>query len=149
MSDEFPFQVVEVLNGVLSVVLLWMLFFIVVHLHHSWRVLATHWGGWKAVLKMYHTNKPEIALATMIGAFFLRTLVLWYTRWTRNHGVKGMLVVDEWDSQVLIVLTVIMIVGIACWIRVISPYKGFWAGVLWVVMIWTSLAFGVGMRIFF
>ena len=149
MNDEFPFLAVEMLNGILSVVLLWMFFFIMLHLHHAWRILASHWGKGRAILKMYHTNKPEIALATMIGAFWFRTTMLWYTRWIRNHGVQGWYIVDEYDAQILIASTIVMVIGIACWIRVISPYSGKLAFWLWVAMVSSSLAFGLGMHYFF
>ncbi len=99
-----------------------------------------------AFLKMYHTNKPEIALTTFIIAFFFRTFILWYVRWTRNHHFDGLYLIVKNDAVALVLLTMIMILGIACWIRVISPLKGRFALAIWLMMVVTSLGFGVGMH---
>ena len=149
MEVKFPFQIVEMLNGVLAVVLLWMLLFLGLHLHHAWRILSAHWGRGTAVLKMYHTNKPEIALTLFIMAFFFRTILLWYVRWLRNHHLDGLYLVVENDAITLIICTGIMIAGIACWVRVISPFSGRMAIGLWSAMLATSLLFGIGMHYLF
>jgi len=149
MEVKFPFQVVEILNGILTVALFWMLVFLVIHLYHAWRVMASHWGNNKGFWKLWKTNKPEIALFTIISAFFVRSGVLWYLRWARNHHFDGMVIVAELDAEILIVFTAIMLIGIACWIRVISPFAGRQAFWLWSGMLVSSLTFGLGMHYWF
>ena len=149
MEIKFPYQVVEVLNGTLSVVLFWMLVFLTMHMVHAWQVLSTHWGKWRGFWKLWYTNKPEIALFTIVFAFFFRTVILWYLRWARNHDYKSIMAVTDFDGQILIAFTTMMIIGIACWIRVISPFSGGWSLLIWALMLLTSLAFGIGMNVYF
>lgn len=151
MREEvpFPFQVVEILNGTLTVGLLWMLIGVLIHLYRSWEILSVHWGKSTAVLKVYLVNKPEIALATFIAAFLMRTFLLWYVRWLRNHDLDGLYLVVQNDVIALILLTGIMLVGIFCWVRVINPFPHTLSVSVWIFMMATSVGFGVGMHYLF
>lgn len=144
--DSFPLQLIEILNGILSVSLFWMLFFLVLHIYKAWSILSVHWGKARAFCKLYYTVKPEIALATLVCAFSIRTLFLWYIRWTSNHKMNGMLLLLENDTLILIVNTAFIFLGVTCWIRVISPFKGKEAFLIWLVMVITSVSFGLGMH---
>lgn len=149
----FPYNLVEVLNGILFVALFWMLVFLICHLHRAMMSLRRVYGGrggwWRTLRGMYRDYKPEIALFTITLAFCLRTWVLWYVRWLRNNDIVWSDVITENSGQLLIFLTGLLILGVVCWIRVISPFRGATAVVLWFAMVLSSVAFGVGMHYFF
>ena len=146
----FPYELVEILNGVLGVSLLWMLVFIIVHLHRSWLHVRKSYGGRGGLLRslrrMYADFKPEIALLTIVGAFCVRTFVLWYVRWLKNNDIVWNDVVTDNSGEILVVLTGVLILGVICWIRVISPFSRRGAVYLWFIMAFSSVAFGVGMH---
>lgn len=149
----FPYDVVEVLNGTLFVALFWMLVFLISHLTHVMlslrRVYSGHGGWWRTLRGMYRDYKPEIALFTITLAFCLRTWVLWYVRWLRNNEIAWTDVVTRHAGELLIILTGLIIFGVVCWIRVISPFRGATAVVFWFAMVLSSVAFGFGMHYVF
>lgn len=150
MNNRFPYEMIEVLNGVLAVVLLWMLLFLVLHLWRTWRWTRSKYSGrrgmFRSVRAMYRENKPEIALLVITFALCARTFMLWYLRWIRDHRLDGPYLLVSNDIAVLTGFTALMILGVSCWIRVISPLQGRAAAMLWVSMILTSLAFGLGLH---
>jgi hypothetical protein len=149
----FPYNLVEVLNGILGPALFWMSFFLAVHLVRSWKSIRHKYGGpggfWRSARAAYRDFKPEIALFVIISAFCIRTLVLWYVRWLKNNDIDW----DDWvtdhSGEMLIWFTFIIILGVSCWIRVISPLSGRTAVGVWAMMVLSSLAFGLGMHFFF
>jgi len=148
-GNDFPYQLIEIVNGTFSVALLWMTGFLIAHMYHSWTLLSTHWGKWLAFWKLYHTNKPEIALTTIVFFLCVRTFVLWYLRFVKNNRYDGLLLIVDNDALLLIATTTLIILGIACWIRVISPVRAPLSVAVWLVMIMSSLGFGLGMHYFF
>lgn len=147
--DFFPYKLTEILNGVLTIVLVWMLVFVALHLHATYSELRKkyggQWGSLRVLGAMYRDNKPEIALGTIIAFFAVRTFLLWYLRFTDNHGIDDALLIGGYGSPLLIVSTVGLIAGVSCWIRVISPYAGLEAIWIWVAMVSTAMVFGLGM----
>jgi hypothetical protein len=146
---DFPYQLIEIINGTFSVALLWMMGFLVAHIIHAWLVLKTYWGWWTAFWKLYHTNKPEIALTTIVFFLCIRTFVLWYLRFIKNNRYDGLLLIVDNDAFLLIVTTSVIILAIACWIRVISPIRAPLSIAVWAAMLVSSLGFGLGMHYFF
>lgn len=146
--DFFPYKVTEILNGVLTVVLVWMFIFLLLHLKLTYSFLRKKYGGPGGIRRtlgaMYHDNKPEIALGTIVAFFTVRTFFLWYLRFADNHGYEIFLL-SGYGSSLLILSTAGLIIGVSCWIRVISPYHGMEAFWIWSTMIGTSLLFGLGM----
>lgn len=148
-EPDFPYQLIEIINGAFSVALLWMMGFLIAHIYHAWSILSTHWGKGLAILKLYHTNKPEIALTTIVFFLCVRTFILWYLRFIKNNRFEGLLLIVDNDAFLLIATTAVVILGIACWIRVISPVKAPFSTVVWLLMIVSSMGFGLGMHYFF
>ncbi len=155
MSYEplFPYEVVEILNGILGPALFWMTFFLVMHLHREWRGTRARFSGkgglLRSLAKMYVDHKPEIALFTIVSFLCVRTFILWWVRFLKNNNIKWDDAVTRNSGELLIVLTVVIIIGVVCWIRVISPYSGRRAVILWTIMVVSSVAFGVGMHYVF
>lgn len=149
-AGPFPVEQVEILNGILMVMLFWMLFFLVVHLARVWNAtrsrLPRGWRNLRASMKIYHANKPELALLVMVLSLFFRTSVLWYVRWLRDHAFAENDFITRNITALLVAFTGMMVVGIACWIRVISPFNGQRVVWLWLAMVTTSLLFGIGMH---
>lgn len=152
-SVLFPYDLVEVLNGILFVSLFWMLLFLVIHLTHAWSETRLKYGGRYGIIRslrsLYVNFKPEIALFTIVSAFCVRTFVLWYVRWLKNNNVQWSDWITSYSGELLVAFTGLLIVGVMCWIRVISPITGRTAAYLWFVMVTTALSFGVGMHYFF
>ena len=150
MKDiDFPYQLVEVINGSLSVALAWMMGFLILHFIHVWRVLKSHWGPWASIPKIYLTNKPEIALFVIVLFFFIRIFSLWYLRFIKNNHFDGLFLIISHDAFILVGTTAVIILGICCWIRVISPLSGSAAWLVWLLMLISSLGFGIGMAYVF
>lgn len=149
----FPYDLVEVLNGILFVSLFWMLLFLIIHLYYAWRELRYRYSGrgglFRSLCNMYRNFKPEIALFTIVFAFCVRTFVLWYVRWLKNNEIEWHDWVTDNSGELLGFLTAILIVGVLCWIRIISPISGRRAFYMWFIMVTTALAFGVGMHYLF
>lgn len=147
--DFFPYKLTEILNGVLSVVLVWMLIFLLLHLKITYSSLRKRYGGQGGVIRtlkaMYQNNKPEIALGTIIGFFTIRTFILWFLRFIDNHNIENFILTGGYGSSFLIASTIGLIAGVSCWIRVISPYSGIEAFYVWLSMIASALFFGLGM----
>lgn len=146
----FPFEVVEILNGILFPTLFWMLLFLVMHLCDAWRNTRIKYmgrGGFLRTVKSMHSNyKPEIALFTIVSAFCIRTFILWYVRWIKNNEIDWSDAVTDHSGEILMATTSIIIIGVACWVRVISPLSGRIGALAWALMVTTSLTFGVVMH---
>jgi hypothetical protein len=151
-DGPFPYHLVEVLNGVLTLVLFWMLFFLVMHIFRLYvDVRSRHSGPWglvRAVRRTYSDFKPEVALLVIVTAFWMRSFISWYVLWYKHEMERS-----NWltmvSPQILISVTVVLVLGVVCWIRVISPISGRLAGWLWTLMVSSSILFGIGMHYFF
>ena len=144
-----PYPLIEALNGILWVILLWMFVFGLLHFRRLYvdRRRRIH-NRWRAIVAIYEDAKPEVALMTFVGALCIRTLVLWYLRYCRDHDYEPHNIIANHGAGTLVAMTGVMIIGVACWIRVISPYTGRHAVVLWVAMVSSALAFGIGLAIY-
>ena len=153
-DDPFPYLLIEVLNGTLAVVEFWMFFFGIDHLRHTYIETRRAFHGRGRALRtlraMYRENKPEIALMVIIASLCVRTFSLWYLRFLSNHHYResALIGIQTWAPQVLTFTTITMIIGVACWIRVVTPYEGKKAAVIWSVMIGSSVLFALGFAFF-
>src|SRR5262245_18986858 len=90
MIDFFQYRLIEVLNGMLTVILFWMLVFLMAHLVRVYRYQLVRFNGHgsrrRALKMMYKENKPEIARGTIVSFLQVRTFILWYLRFVDNHG---------------------------------------------------------------
>lgn len=147
-----PYPLIEALNGILWVSLVWMLVFGGMHFLRLWgetRPRYTGRGGFmRTADRIYQTAKPEIALMTFLLFLCIRTAVLWYLRYCKDHNFEPHNFITAHGPAILVSCTGMMIVGSACWIRVISPYDGRSAVFVWIAMVSSALLFGILMAVY-
>lgn len=143
-----PYQLIEALNGIMGAMLLWMLVFGLLHLLRTFRATQNQFQSLPATIRhMYRYNKPEIALMVIVFSLFLRNAMLWYLRFMRDHHITNFLPPQHYAAWWLIITSGMLIIGVSCWIRVISPMRGRQAVVTWFLMVSSALAFGIGMAL--
>lgn len=145
-TDHFPLpgvsaNLIEAVNAVLSICLLWMLAFGVLHFIRLYRQMGRR-SVWRKIRGLYETAKPEIALMTVIGSLWAQRTLITYLRHEKNiHEMPPDFILKN-GSMALVVTTIISIIGASCWIRVISPFEEFTARWIWLAMIAISLGVG-------
>ena len=147
MMPYIPNPLIEAANGIISILMLWMLFFGFCHLCRTFRHYRDHVGFVGAVEAIYQGNKPEIALLTFLTGLCARQSAFWYFRVLQDHGWTADNVISRNGPEITVVTTAVMIVGVTCWIRVISPYSGGRAAAIWLAMVTTALGIGVGVAL--
>ena len=150
------YSLVEILNGMLAVTLFWMTWFIFLHMKQMWKNnlavqhrhapsdgILTRWH--KTLNAVYRNNKPEIALFVIMLGLGLRTAVLWYNRWIERHDENYQDFITSYSVELLLFFTVMIIIGVTCWIRVLSPLEGTKAFLLWLGIMCSAVSFAVFM----
>lgn len=141
-------QMIEASNGILLVLFAYMAGFGVLYLSWKWRelhgsVYQGHGGWWRAIRRLYGEHKPAVAIAVITVGLFLRTLVLWHYRHIRNHQYPLDWFWAHWSQALLWGSTAMIMVGIACWIRVVSPFRH--TVKMWLLMLGFAIFFGLYM----
>jgi len=141
------YQLLEVANGILAVMYTWMFLYGALHIGRCYRSAREHLVGrpttWRAVRHLYFNNKPEIALMFIVGSLTLRTWLLWYLRYMDNRNFDGWMMVRDVGTELVVILTLMVTIGVSCWIRVITPYRQR-NGLIWFLMVVVAVAFGFG-----
>ena len=70
-------------------------------------------------------------------------MLLWYLRFIDNRNFDGWKFVEEAGTELVVVMTLLVVIGVSCWIRVITPYKRR-NRLVWIMMVVTAIAFGLG-----
>src|SRR5262249_39148172 len=127
MMPFIPSPLLEAVNGLLATLTFWMFGFGIAHLARTYgearRRFLGRFGWWRAALYIYDHNKPEIALVTIIAGLCARSMLLWYYRFVQDHQVLGLEFVNRHGALLILWTTAIMVIGVTCWIRVISPLR--------------------------
>lgn len=125
---NFPItpQVFEVSDGILIIVLAIMLLFAGLHLFSLWndcrRQFPGPWGAIKCIRGIYYERKPNIAIVVIATALFTRFLNLWHLRHVSNHKLPvDFFIVNSFN--IYITSYTLLIWGVICWIRNISPFR--------------------------
>lgn len=146
MMPYIPSPLIEAANGVFCILVFWMLLYGVIYLHSTlceYRLKYMGRGGWfRAVNALYNGNKPEIALMTFVFGLWTRQSMFWYFRILQDHEWKADNVITRNGPMLTVFTTAIMIVGISCWIRVISPVKN--PVLIWILMVGSALGVSIG-----
>ena len=141
------YQLLEVANGILAVMYTWMFFYGILHLGRCYKSARSGLVGrptvWRSIRHLYFNNKPEIALVFIVGSLTVRTWLLWYLRFIDNRNFDGWKFVEEAGTELVVVMTLLVVIGVSCWIRVITPYKRR-NRLVWAMMVITAIAFGLG-----
>lgn len=132
---SLPSPFVEATNGILLVVVFWMIVFNVFYL-----IRARHYMGmWRFV---YRECKAAIALLGFLLGIEIRTFVLWAFRHMQNHNIDA----TPYREAGIILLTlgcVLAIWGGICWIKVTMPIRC--KPSMWWLLTASALIFGIGM----
>ena len=141
------YQLLEVANGILAVMYSWMFLYGALHIGRCYRSARNALVGkatvWRSIRHLYYNNKPEIALMFIVGSLTLRTWLLWYLRFMDNRNFEGWMLVRDAGTELIVVLTLMVTIGVSCWIRVITPYKRR-NKLIWIMMVVIAIAFGLG-----
>lgn len=148
MENEFLGDV-EIFNGVLVIALFWMLSMGLYHIGRMYSYYRESYRGnygWYRTLKRVHKDlKPEIALMTIIAGLLGRTTELWYVRHNFNHHPEYINWFMTNNHEILSATTGVIILGVLCWIRVISPLEGRISIIAWIFMVLSAVVFAYGM----
>jgi hypothetical protein len=147
--NGLPPQMIEATNGILVILYAYMAIFAIAYLISVWRRTMPRYGGhygWlRAAIVTYHEHKPAISIAVIVSGLWMRTAVLWYLRHVFDHNVDP----SPWIKPVALPLlwlgTIAAIIGITCWVRVVSPFR--YTNAMWVAMTIFAFAFGILMAI--
>lgn len=124
----------EFSDGLLIIFLAIMLFFAVIHLFSIWNDCRTRfpgkWGAFRCIRGIYYERKPSVAIVVIIGALFIRFVNLWHLRHVTNHHLpQDAFTIHSFST--FVVAYVLLIWGVICWIRNISPFRVYnWEWVL-------------------
>jgi hypothetical protein len=138
-----PSDALEIINGALFIELIVMLMFTMLHLvtlyNHKVRAAYGRYSIWRIVRQLYYDNKPSIAIFVITFCLTARTGTAWWIRHIQNDGI-----LDAWSSDwalaVMLAMSMGLIIGVACWIRNISPcHIPNWA---WLLLFMASMTFG-------
>lgn len=125
---NFPITstVFEVSDGVLIIVLGVMFLFACVHLITVWNDCRLRYpgrgGAWRCILGIYYERAPSVAITVIVGALWLRFLNLWHLRHITNHRLPQD-VFTHYSFHVFALSYVMLVWGVICWIRNISPFR--------------------------
>ena len=141
ITPPAPEYLLEMLDGVLTLLLAIMATFTCLHLLLLWRRCRRAMpqnGIWRCVRGIYYERKPEVAVAVLTVALTCRFGNFWHYRHLTNHHRP----LDLWAHSATLIFvasTIATVVAILCWIRNVSPFRIVnWE---WVVVVLSVLLF--------
>ena len=115
--SALPSPFIEFSNGILYVLLIWMIIFNAKYLLYR---LKNFYNG--SIFALYAQSKASIALGVFLIGFFLKVFPIWFIRMFEGQNQFGKFIYVAAPLTVG-VGTVLAVIGGACWIRVIVPMK--------------------------
>ena len=134
----------EVSDGLLILMLGIMLLFAGMHLFSIWNECRQRfpgkWGALRCIKGIYYERKPSVAILVIIMALTIRFTNLWHLRHVTNHRLPPD-IFTTYSFHTFLFSYVMLIWGVICWIRNISPFRVYnWEWIL-ILGISTALAF--------
>jgi hypothetical protein len=122
-----PAQLAEAVNTVLVILYIVMFGFAAHHLLRIYRGRRDAFHGnrraWLRCLRlMYWENKPSIAITVIVFSLLMRSALILHVAHYRNHSLPYVGLLADYAVPLFLVVSMILITGIVCWIRNISPF---------------------------
>lgn len=136
-----PTKLIEATNGIVLILFFWMGIFIIHYLRLKYREIYEYGSRTSALRTLYRETKPAIALLFIVLGMVGRTAILLADRSFYSRGLAAPYWFVCSAPISLAIFTGIMMIGLVCWIRVMTPIGRRGSGPL--LMILASAAFGL------
>jgi len=146
---SLPYPMIEFSNGILLILYFYLCAFAVMYLSSELKKKHKQfsgYGGWRrAWCAVYNDRKPAIAITVIFTGMFIRTLPLWYLRHALDHQIILPQLLLTPALPMLWSGTILTVLGVMCWIRVVSPFRN--RNIMWTLMVVFAVAFAYYMAL--